>query len=107
MDKVINRVAKTRQCRRRASTFCVKNTQRSERVNRRNSVLVARWYYWTELRRLRSDDALERLCDEFFIEARTVQNAILDKDAYFRELLAIKPSRQKLNEIHSSFNWMY
>lgn len=56
---------------------------------------------------MRSDDALERLCDEFFIEARTVQNAILDKDAYFRELLAIKPSRQKLNEIHSSFNWMY
>lgn len=82
-------------------------TGRADRVARRNKVLVARWYYWTECRRLRSDDALGKLCDEFFIEARTVTNAILQEDAYFRELFDSRPSGRKLREIHGSFDWNF
>ena len=40
---------------------------RAERISKRNRVIVARWYYWTECRRMRTDDAIRRLCDEFFL----------------------------------------
>lgn len=80
-------------------------TGRTERIARRNKVLVARWYYWTERKRLRSDDAIELLCEEFFVEARTVANAILAEDEYFRELMMENPSYHQLTQIHNSFNW--
>lgn len=80
-------------------------TGRADRVARRNKVLVARWYYWTECRRLRSDDALGKLCDEFFIEERTVANAILQGDGYFRELVANKTTGKALSKVYNSYNW--
>jgi len=80
-------------------------TSRTERIARRNRVLVARWYYWTECRRLRSDDAIKLLCDEFFVESRTVTNVILDGDEYFRELLDNKVSNKELGREYNSFNW--
>lgn len=81
-------------------------TSRTERIAKRNRVLVARWYYWTECRRLRSDDAIKRLCDEFFVESRTVTCAILDGDNYFRELLNNRVSCKALSKEYSSFNWL-
>lgn len=91
--------------RRTRSNVGYDGLSRADRITRRNRVLVARWYYWTECRRLRSDDALLCLCDEFFIEARTVTNAILDGDAYFRELLDNKTTKKDLKGVHSGFNW--
>lgn len=78
---------------------------RADSIARRNRVLVARWYYWTECRRLRTDDAIKRLCDEFFVESRTVTNALLDGDAYFRELLDNKVSCKDLSRMYNAFNW--
>lgn len=78
---------------------------RSERIERRNKVLVARWYYWTECKRLRTDDAISLLCDEFFVEARTVTNVLLQGDEYFKQLLKEKPNKMGLKKIHNSFNW--
>lgn len=78
---------------------------RAIRIAKRNRVLVARWYYWTECRRLRADDAINRLCDEFFIEARTVTNAILDGDGYFRELMEQRATCKALSIEYESFNW--
>lgn len=78
---------------------------RAVRIEQRNKVLVARWYYWTECKRLRADDAILRLCDEFFVESRTVTNAILQGDEYFRQLLNEKPTKMGLQKIHNGFNW--
>ena len=78
---------------------------RSERIAKRNRVLVARWYYWTECRRLRSDDAIDRLCDEFFVESRTVTNTLLEWDGYFRELMEQRTSCRALAREYESFNW--
>lgn len=78
---------------------------RADRVACRNRVLVARWYYWTECKRLRSDDALKKLCEEFFIEERTVANAILQGDAYFRELLTRETTCKMLSKEFSAYNW--
>lgn len=78
---------------------------REARIAQRNKVLIARWYYWTECRRMRTDDAILRLCDEFFIEERTVQNAILDGDMYFRELLDNKTTKTALKRMYDAYNW--
>ena len=78
---------------------------REARIAQRNKVLIARWYYWTECRRMRTDDAIRRLCDEFFIEERTVQNAILDCDMYFRELLDNKTTKTALKRMYDAYSW--
>ncbi|MBE6204714.1 MAG: hypothetical protein E7136_05325 [Rikenellaceae bacterium] len=91
--------------KRTRSAVGADGTSRTERIAQRNRVLVARWYYWTECRRLRSDDAIKRLCDEFFVESRTVTGAILDGDEYFRELLDNKASNKDLSKEYNSFNW--
>ena len=54
---------------------------------------------------MRTDDAIRRLCDEFFIEERTVQNAILDCDMYFRELLDNKTTKTALKRMYDAYNW--
>ena len=56
---------------------------RKDRVNKRNILLVTRYYYWSEIRRLRFDDVLEILSTrEFFVESRTITNALLDYSNY-------------------------
>ena len=40
---------------------CKDETRRSRLVARRNRSLIARFYYWTEIKRLRFDDVLEVL----------------------------------------------
>lgn len=100
-QKTVSRKYKTRT---RTRIGC-DGVGRADRIEKRNRVLVARWYYWTECQRLRSDDAILRLCDEFFIEQRTVTNVLLKEDEYFRQLLRSKATAQKLSKEYSSFNW--
>lgn len=48
-------------------------TSRADRIAKRNRLLTARYYYWTELERRRFDDVLKILADnEFFVEDRTI-----------------------------------
>ena len=53
-------------------------TSRQEHVYRRNRELIARYYYWTEIRRRRFDDVMRILSEEFHVEDRTISNALLD-----------------------------
>ena len=97
-----------RKNRVRCSTYKTtmrNSTDRVERINQRNMALVARWYYWTELKRLRTDDVLDNLCGEFFIEAQTVSRAVLDYDAYFRQLVDAKTTSAQLAKKYPFFNW--
>lgn len=81
-------------------------TGRKERINKRNRLLVARYYYHTEIRRLRFDDVIKVLCDhEFFVEYRTIANALVDYDDYFKELLNAKTTAKTLRKIYPSFDW--
>lgn len=42
-------------------------------LEKRNKKIAARYYYWTEIQRLRSDDAIRQLSEEeFFISEATV-----------------------------------
>ena len=56
-------------------------TSRADRIAKRNRLLTARYYYWTELERRRFDDVLKILADnEFFVEDRTISNALVAED---------------------------
>lgn len=48
-----------------------------ELIDRRNEALCRRWYYWTEVQRLRFDDAIKILSEqEFFISEERVMSII-------------------------------
>ena len=43
----------------------------------RNRKIAARYYYWTEVQRLRSDDAIHQLSEEeFFLSESTILNIL-------------------------------
>ncbi len=79
---------------------------RRERVEQRNRVMIARYYYWTELKRRRFDDVLKILADrEFFIDERTVSNAILDNTELFNRLLDEGADSKSLRRDYPGFDW--
>lgn len=41
-------------------------------IERRNKKIVQRYYYWTEIRRLRFDDAVKKLSEEEFFLSENV-----------------------------------
>ncbi len=79
---------------------------RQDRVAKRNRVLIARYYYWTELCRRRFDDTLRILSDnEFFLEDRTVSNTLVSEDAFYNQLIKNKTSRKELRKMFPGFDW--
>lgn len=67
LNKIVNK--------RRASL------NRVELLKRRDELLRARFYYWTEIKLLRIDAAFEMLCkNEFFVQERTILNALKHMD---------------------------
>lgn len=86
--------------------LCARAASRVERIEERNKMLVLRYYYWTEIKRRRTDDVLHILCSqEFFVEDRTVWNAVLNYGDYLSEIARKRPSIHKLRKEHPSFAW--
>ena len=57
-------------------------------IAKRNKKLCARYYYWTEVQRLRSDDAIKQLSEEeFFISEATVLSILRKQSFSAKELL--------------------
>lgn len=81
-------------------------SSRADRIAKRNRVLTARYYYWTELERRRFDDALRILSDgEFFLEERTVANVLMEQDEFFNTLLKGRTSKRQLRRMFPGFDW--
>lgn len=61
--------------------------QRDQRlIEKRNAKIAARYYYWTEVMRLRSDDAIHQLSEEeFFLSEATVLNILRRCQRYGEE----------------------
>lgn len=79
---------------------------RHDRIDKRNRTLVARYYYWTELKRRRFDDVVKILSDyEFFVEDRTISNAIVDYNDFYKSLLQGKATGRKLSHMFPGFDW--
>ena len=81
-------------------------TCRTEHLKKRDRTLTARYYYWTEIARRRFDDVIRILAEEeFFLDERTVSSIIVNTEDYYLELLAKKPSKDKLQKKFSSFKF--
>lgn len=77
-----------------------------DRLAKRNRTIVARYYYWTEIKRRRFDDVMKILSDyEFFVGERTIQNALVDQDELLHSLLEQRPTKQKLAKQFPGFEW--
>lgn len=91
----------------RASAPCDSSiTSRRARLDKRNRLLTARYYYWTEIKRRRFDDVLRILSDnEFFVEERTISNTLVEQDDFYNELLRSRISARKLRAMFPGFDW--
>lgn len=81
-------------------------TSRHHRIDKRNKCLVARYYYWTEIKRRRFDDVMKILSDyEFFVDDRTISNALVDYDDFYVSLLQKRYSGRKLKQLFPGFDF--
>ena len=88
------------------ATCCDETNVSRRESTKRNRILTARYYYWTELERRRFDDVLRILSDnEFFVEERTISNALMEQDEFYRSLLQGKTTKRQLRRMFPSFNW--
>ena len=81
-------------------------TSRRERIAKRNRILTARYYYWTELERRRFDDVLKILADnEFFVEDRTISNALVAEDEFYNTLIRQRTTKRQLRRMFPGWDW--
>ena len=79
---------------------------RRERATKRNRILTARYYYWTELQRRRFDDVLHILADdEFFVDERTVSNALIEQDDFYNPQIDDRTTKRQLRRMFPGFDW--
>lgn len=98
--------AGNRRRSRTAASCDASITSRRDRLKKRNRIMTARYYYWTELKRRRFDDVLRILSDnEFFVEDRTINNTLVEQDDFYNELLRTKASPRKLKAMFPGFDW--
>jgi hypothetical protein len=92
--------------RRRTRTVASSDAAITSRLEKRNRIMTARYYYWTEIKRRRFDDVLRILSDnEFFVEERTISNTLVEQDDFYNELLRSKASTRKLKAMFPGFDW--
>lgn len=102
----VSTVAPQRRRRIRRPVEPTEPTSRRVRVDVRNRTLIARYYYWTEIRRRRFDDVMNILsAQEFFVEERTISNALLDLSDYLDDLYAVKADARQLKREYPSWCW--
>lgn len=79
---------------------------RRERLDRRDRAAVARYYYWTEIKRRRFDDVLQMISDnEFFVEERTISNALLNNEDLLQRMMSEGWTAQRLRSEYPGWDW--
>lgn len=96
-----------RSKRRRAKPDAVSENKssRQEHVYRRNREMIARYYYWTEIRRRRFDDVMLILSEEFHVEDRTISNALLDMGDCLNGLYKDRKDMKEFKREYPGRNW--
>lgn len=81
-------------------------SNRRERLALRNRALVARKYYWEEIMRRRADDVTVILAEnEFFVDERTIQNALMEYADFYTELCRKHVTAKQLQRMFPSFRF--
>lgn len=72
-------------------------------IENRNECLFYRFYYYARIKKLRYEDVLEVISNEFFLSPRTISNLFTDKSEYQKEVFKEKLS---LKELEKKFNFL-
>ena len=73
-------------------------------IKRRDELMMIRYFYYTEVKRMRFDDVLRAMSEkEFFIETQTILNRLISLSDKMKERFNNKPSLSKLKEISGPF----
>jgi len=82
----------------------VKKGRSVKLINRRDELLMVRYFYHTEVKRLRFDDVLKVLSEEeFFIEIQTILNRLICLADKMKGGFMNKPTLARLKEMSGSF----
>lgn len=66
-------------------------------IRKRNELLIKRFYYWYELKKLRRDLVLEILStEEIFLNIDYINSILRNNSEMFKEIKKSKPNEQKL-----------
>ena len=71
----------------------------------RNEILIARYYYMSELKRLRFDDVVFRLSSTFFISDIYVMRLLSALSEQFDQIKAEHPKREDLRAKWPEWDW--
>lgn len=81
-------------------------SDRKERLMLRNRAMVARKYYWEEIMRRRPDDVTVILAEhEFFVDERTIQNALMENADFYTDLCRRKVTARQLQKMFPTWKF--
>ncbi|MCX6256841.1 MAG: transposase [Bacteroidia bacterium] len=83
----------------------MKKGRSKDLVKNRDINLVARFYYWNELKRIRFDDCINNLLNEFYITEQTILLIIKRNENELTRLRNSKTKESDLKKLNKSFNW--
>lgn len=82
----------------------VKKGRSAKLIHRRDELLMIRYFYYAEVKRLRFDDVLRVMSEEeFFIETQTIVNRLTCLSDRIKERFNDRPSLARLKEMSGSF----
>ena len=77
----------------------------SQYTERRNSALISRYYYLSEIKRLRFDDVTSRLAATFFLSEGYIMTLLGQSAADFAAICNSRPTRESLRAEWPEFDW--
>jgi hypothetical protein len=77
----------------------------AELIDDRNSVLIARFYYHMEIKRLRYDDIIHQLQREFFLSEQRIVDVLTGNQNILDNYMDDKPATKELKHLFSWFVW--
>jgi hypothetical protein len=83
----------------------VKRPKRTALLAKRDTAMTHRYYYYAQLQRLRYDDCLMRLSEEFFITPDVIVQRLQGMHELLRVLIASRMSVADLRKAYPHFSW--
>lgn len=78
----------------------MKRRRNSRLITKRNRKICARYYYWTEVQRMRSDDAIRQLSEEeFFLSEATILSILRRQQLLGEEELCRQASLKRPKKV--------
>jgi hypothetical protein len=78
---------------------------RQKLVNRRNDALACRYYFHSNINRLRYDDCLNELSNEFYISTNSIVRCLMLRVDYIKQLSLKGITTAELRKMYPHYNW--